>query len=84
MNNSFGKTQGVVSAEQSIQGLGPQGGESLRAVELGTCKPFDKVRPWLDGLQKRARSMGAAGCTTKDQDRAALRQGGGDEQAVGV
>jgi hypothetical protein len=31
MNNSLGKTQGVVSAEQPIEGLGPQGGESLIA-----------------------------------------------------
>jgi hypothetical protein len=46
MNNSLGKTQVDVSAEQPIEGLGPQGGESLRAVELGTCKPFDKVR-WV-------------------------------------
>ena len=31
MNNSLGETQGVVSAEQPIEGLDTQGGESLIA-----------------------------------------------------
>ena len=31
MNNSLGETHGVVSAEQPIEGLGQQGGESLIA-----------------------------------------------------
>ena len=31
MNNSLGETQGIVSAEQPIEGLGQQGGESLIA-----------------------------------------------------
>jgi hypothetical protein len=80
MNNWLGETQGIVSAEQPIEGFGQQGGESLRAVELGTCKPFDKAA-WLDSRQKRARSMGAASCATHNADRAGVQRldrGGGD------
>ena len=135
MNNSLGETQGVVSAEQPIEGLGQQGGESLIAQldsavtqaeqlrnqqvhqqhndQLGDLRPGEgranrpaaiqpgcgvKLREgalaghstksaWLDSRQKSARSMGAASCATNNADRAgcaALRQGGGGEEAAGV
>jgi hypothetical protein len=44
MNNSLGKTEGVVSAENPSKDSVRRGGESLRAVELGTCKPFHFLR----------------------------------------
>ena len=46
---------------------------SLAAVvnlRAGAVAGHSTESAWLDGRQKSARSMGAAGCATKDQDRA--------------
>jgi hypothetical protein len=58
MNNSLGETQGIVSAEQPIEGFGPQGERAGALSSWALCKPFDKVSPGLDSRQKRARSRG--------------------------
>ena len=60
------------------------GGVNLRT---GAVAGDSTESTWLDRRQKSARSMGAAGCATKDQDRAnraALRQVGEIEEAAGV
>ena len=65
MNNSLGETQGVVSPEQPIEGLGPQGGESRRAVELGTCKPFRQSQPGAGQPTKTRTFKGVLGTTER-------------------
>jgi hypothetical protein len=47
MNNSLGKAHGVVSVEQPIEGLGPQGVEEIKKRLAFT--PKRKSKNWRNG-----------------------------------
>jgi hypothetical protein len=64
MNNSLGKTQVVISAEQPIEGLGPQGERACALSSWALASHSTKSARGLDSRQKRARLMGAASCAT--------------------
>jgi hypothetical protein len=70
MNNSLGKTQVVVSAEQPIEGLGPQG---VGEIEEAACEHRQRAGfgrataltpSSINTLPARQQKAGPAGCST--------------------
>ena len=71
MNNSFRKTQGVVSAEQPIEDLVSRGGESLiaqldsavtQAEQLRNQQVHQQHNDQLGGFTSRRRQSKSTGC----------------------